>query len=166
MTNQDTSSNYLQSCTNRNGLLYQYYNSEDMEQIIINPRKEDIDPSIKCLTKRKRRMRMSSHCGQIVASNGKRFHYIPVYPQLDKEGNHGEIQDYDSFKKRRKREKQEEDQEKKYPFEISSMESDCVSPNYRMYLRKLRMNHLDNIDYWLRPQSYDSMHFGKNGEQN
>jgi hypothetical protein len=31
LANQDASSNYLQSCTNRNGLLYQYYNSEDME---------------------------------------------------------------------------------------------------------------------------------------
>jgi hypothetical protein len=36
---------------------YQYYNSEDMEQMILNPHKEDIDPSIKLLAKRNRKIR-------------------------------------------------------------------------------------------------------------
>ena len=55
VTNWDGASSYLQSTTNRNGMLYQYYTSEEMEQMIIEPTNSDIDPSLKLLAKRKRR---------------------------------------------------------------------------------------------------------------
>ena len=134
-------------------MLYQYYNSEDMDQLILFPKKEDLDDSIKLLAKRTRRSRASQIHTQIISRAGKKFHYIPIYPQLSSDHQNGEIQDYDSFEasvrnaeeQEKKNQGVDEKNTRASNFDISSLPYNVDA--HRLYIRKLRINHLDNIDF-------------------
>ena len=48
-----------------------------MDQLIINPRDEDIDPSIKALARTHKRMRALTEKSIV---EGRKYHFVPVYP--------------------------------------------------------------------------------------
>ena len=73
-----------------------------MEQMILEPRQEDLDPSIRTMRQKKLRQRIGTQsAGQIVSRSGKRFHYIPIYPQFDSDSHGSEIVDFKSYKNKR-----------------------------------------------------------------
>ena len=63
-----------------------------MDQLIINPKDDDIDPSIKVLARTNKRKRALS---EMSIMDGKKFHYVPIYPQLT--SDHLEIDDYEEY---------------------------------------------------------------------
>lgn len=114
-----------------------------MDQLTIYPKSSDIDPSIRLLAKRSHLQRTGGSRGgsRAVSHSAKRFHFVPIYPQLT-------LDQPVSLEAETVTEEESADS-----YDISSTDT----AENRKFSRTLRLNTMENVDFFMKPQGWDSM---------